>query len=134
MRRLFCALTLLTVSSLAVADDKPAVKEIDTKDFKLAVDRDGKPTAPTEIKTADELAKNAALKEAAEAIKKHVNFEKEKLVLFAWGGSGGDRITADAKNPGTFNYSPGFTRDYRLHVKLFVVPKDAVVKVVTVRQ
>lgn len=133
MRNLLCAVAILLVGSAAMADDKPAVKEIDTKDFKIMAPRDGKATAPTEIKTADELAKNAMLKEAAEAIQKHVNFQKEKLVLFAWWGSGQDRITSDDKSPGTFIYTLGFTRDYRMHVKLFVVPKDAAVKVVMAR-
>jgi hypothetical protein len=59
-----------------------------------------------------------------------VNFEKEKLVLFAWGGSGGDKITPDAKTAGTFALTRGLTRDFRMHLHLFVVPKDAEVKVV----
>lgn len=133
MRSLLYAVAILLVGSAAKADDKPAVKEIDTKDFKIMAPRDGKATAPTEIKTADELAKNAILKDVTEAIQKHVNFKKEKLVLFAWWGSGQDRITPDDKNLGTFIYTLGFTRDYRMHVKLFVVPKDTAVKVLTAR-
>jgi hypothetical protein len=122
---------LFVVAPLFAADDKPAVKEIPTKDLKVAFLKGGNATKPTEIKTADELAKSAALKDAADAIKKQVNFEKEKLVLFSWGGSGRDKITADEKAPGTFKLTRGLTRDYRMHIHLFVVPKDAVVKVVT---
>lgn len=113
------------------AEDKPAVKEIPTKDLKIKFPERGKATEPSEIKTADELAKSEALKDAADAIKKQVNFEKEKLVFFAWGGSGGDKIAADEKTAGTFNLTRGLTRDFRMHTKLFVVPKDAAVKVVT---
>ena len=105
------------------AEDKPTAKEIPTKDLKLKFPESGKPTAPTEIKTADDLTKNASLKDAVDAIKKEVNFEKEKLVFFAWGGSGGDKITPDAKTAGTFTLTRGLTRDFRMHLHLFVVPR-----------
>jgi hypothetical protein len=129
--RLAAVIVAALFAAPVFAEDKPAVKEIPTKDLKITFPRGGKPTEPTEIKTADELAKSAALKDAADDIKKQVNFEKEKLVVFAWGGSGGDRIVADEKTAGTFNLTRGLTRDFRMHTKLFVVPKDAAVKVVT---
>jgi hypothetical protein len=124
-----CAMALvLAFGASASADDK--VKEIDLKDLKVKFVEGGKATAPAEIKTADDLKKNAALKDAAEDIAKKVDFSKEKLVLFWWGGSGGDKIAADAKTAGTFNLTRGLTRDFRMHVHLFAVPKDAEVKVV----
>ncbi len=75
------------------------------------------------------------LKDASDAIKKHVDFAKEKLVVFMWQGSGGDKLaadlkTADKKTTATFTLTPGLTLDLRQHTKLFVVPKDAEVKVV----
>jgi hypothetical protein len=124
--------TLIVAAFLAapvLAEDKPAVKEIPVKDLKIGFNEKGKATAPTEIKTADELGKNEFLKGAADDIKKHVNFDKEKLVFFSWGGSGGDKITPDEKTAGTFKLTRGLTRDYRMHTHLFVVPKDAAVKV-----
>jgi hypothetical protein len=114
----------------ALADDAPSVKEIPTKDLKLAFPEGTKATEPTTIKSADELAKSPALKDAADVIKKEVNFEKEKLLFFAWAGSGGDKLTPDAKTAGTFALTRGRTRDLRRHMHLFVVPKDAEVKVV----
>jgi hypothetical protein len=92
--------------------------------------RGGKATEPTAIKSADDLAKSPALKDSADAIKKEVDFDTQKLVFFAWSGSGGDKIAPDAKTAGTFTYTAGLTRDLRPHVHLFVVPKDAEVKVV----
>ena len=132
-----CAmLVAVFVGSLAVvADEKPAVKEIDTKDMKLAFPRGGKQDTPTTITSAEDLAKNAVTKDAADDIKKKIDFAKEKLVVFAWGGSGGDKIaadlkTADKKSTAEFSLTRGLTRDFRMHIHLYVVPKDAEVKVV----
>jgi hypothetical protein len=126
-------LTLFLAAAAFAADDKPAVKEIPTKGLKIAFPKGGKPTEPTEIKTTDELAKSATLKDAADEIKKQVNFDKEKLVFFACGGSGRDKITPDEKTAGTFTLTRGLTRDYRMHTKLFVVPKETAVKIVTAK-
>ncbi len=127
---------VLLALPLFAADEKPAVKEIATKDLKVKAPEGGKPTARTEIKTADDLAKSPVLKGAADDIKKSVDFAKEKLVLFAWSGSGGDRIAGAAGKDGKtaeFTYTGGLTFDLRQHVKLFVVPKDAEVKVTTAK-
>lgn len=124
-----CAMALvLAFGATASADDK--VKEIDLKDLKVKFVEGGKADKPAEIKTADDLKKNEALKDAADEIAKKVDFSKEKLVLFWWGGSGGDKLVPDAKTAGTFNLTRGLTRDFRMHVHLFAVPKDAAVKVV----
>ncbi|MFM8274937.1 MAG: hypothetical protein ACKODX_21760 [Gemmata sp.] len=117
-----------------LADEKAAVKEIPTKDLKLKVPDNSRPTAPAEVKTADELAKCPACAGEAEALKKLVNFEKEKLLVFAWAGSGQDVVavtgtTKDGKTVVAVAYTPGRTRDLRQHVKLFAVPKDATVEV-----
>jgi hypothetical protein len=139
MKCLMCTAAVLCAALLAVpvrAEDKPALKEIPTKDLKVAHPKDGKVTAPTVIKTAEELEKSPVLKDAADAVKKHVDFAKEKLVVFAWGGSGGDRLAATLKADGKtaeFSYTPGLTLDLHMHAKLFVVPKDAEVKVTMVR-
>src|SRR5262245_17386622 len=125
---------LFLVLPAFAADDKPAVKEIPTKDLKIAFPKGGKASEPTEIKTADDLAKSPVLKDAADDIKKQVNFEKEKLVLFAWSGSGQDKIKPVENNTGAFIYSLGLTRDLRMHTHLFVVPKDAEVKVTVAKK
>ena len=43
----------------------------------------------------------------------------------------GELKTADKKTTAPFTYTRGLTRDLRRHVRLFVVPKDAEVKVET---
>jgi hypothetical protein len=131
-----CAiLAVLFVGSLAAAaDEKPAVKELSAKDLKLNFPRGGKATAPATVASAEDLAKNDVVKDAADDIKKQVDFAKEKLVVFAWGGSGQDKLaadlkTADKKTTALFSYTRGLTRDFRMHTHLYVVPKDAEVKV-----
>lgn len=132
MRSAILAVMILAAPTLA-ADDKSVVKELPTKELKVTPARGGKATEPTEIKSADDLAKNPTLKDAADDVKKLVNFEKEKLLVFAWAGSGQDKVavtgeTKDGKTAVTVTYTPGLTRDLRQHVKLFVVPKDAEIK------
>ena len=129
-----CAIVVaLMIPALAAAEEKKVVKEIPTKDLKLKVPEGGKAGVPAEVKSAEELAKCPVCGDEAEAIKKQVDFSKEKLLVFAWSGSGQDKVdvtgeTKDGKTALTVAYTPGKTRDLRRHVKLFVVPKDAVVK------
>jgi hypothetical protein len=136
MRIAIVAVLFVALPALA-ADDKPEVREIPTKDLKITFpDKPGGVTNPETIATAEALAKSPVLKNAADELKKKVDFDKEKLLLFTWQGSGGDKLagalaTADKKTLATFTYTPGLTRDLRQHVKLFAVPKDAEVKVVT---
>jgi hypothetical protein len=131
-----CAIFAMLVVSSAVgaADKSEPLTALDLKDIATVQPKQGDATKPTEIKTAEELAKSPLFGAgAAEKLKKHVNFEKEKLVVFAWSGSGQDSIagataTADKKLVAEFTYTPGKTRDLRQHFKAFVVPKDAEVK------
>jgi hypothetical protein len=129
-------LAAFVVGSLAFADDekkdkdKPTVKEIATKDLKVTFPKMGKVTEPATIKTAEELKKNPVVGAASEAIAKQVDFEKQNLLVFAWAGSGQDKVTAsigadsDKKSIVYVEYLPGKTRDLRQHVRLFTVPKD----------
>jgi hypothetical protein len=141
MRFSFALTVMLVCSALLAADDKdkdkdkPTVKEIATKDLKLNLARGGKATEPTTISSTEELAKNPTVKDAAHDIKKQIDFEKEKLIVFAWSGSGGDKVTASIgadsnKKPIVYvEYIRGLTRDLRMHVRLFIVPKDLKVEV-----
>ncbi len=136
--RIAIVASLFLVLPILAADDKPAVKVIPTKDLKLKFDEKGKVTQPTEIKSADELAKAKVFTDDASrgAVKKQVNFEKEKLVVFVWGGSGGDKLAGELKteakkSTATFKFTGGLTLDYRQHFHLYAVPKDAEVKVIT---
>jgi hypothetical protein len=107
-------------------DDKQAVREL--KDVQL------KPTAkdvnkPTEVKTADEAAKLFD-KDTLEKVKKEVDFGKEKLLCFDWSGSGQDKLAFQVEKDKdaplvVFTFTPGRTRDLRMHSHVFVLPADA---------
>ncbi len=132
MRSAILAAVFLAAPVLA-AEDKPVVKEIPTKDLKLKVPNGGKPTAPVIVASAEELAKCPVCSGEIEAVKKLVDFSKEKLVVFAWAGSGQDKVelTAETKDGKTLlvtSFTPGRTRDLRQHVKLYAVPKGAEIK------
>ena len=133
MRRIFCSVALVLAVPALAADEKPEVRFL--KGVRPAEAANPGPPVPVEIKSAAELEKSRALDAADRAAaKKAVNFDKEKLVLMAWSGSGGDRlapelVTADKKLTAVFKYTAGFTDDLRRHAYAFAVPRDAAVEV-----
>ena len=134
MRITLCAAVIVLATSFAAAEDKAAVREIPPRglvNYNSGVGN-SKINKPVVITSAADLAKNKAfLKTAADAITKQVDFEKEKLVFFFWGSSSLQEIVPDADKPGMFTYTTRFSKSGRFtsRAKLFVVPKDAEVKV-----
>jgi hypothetical protein len=127
-----CAVAMV-LAVPACADNPPDVRALATKDVKFDHSKTGSVPKPVEIKTAEELAKSELFKDndGRDAIKKQVDFSKEKLVVFVWGGSGGDKLAgALIKRGGTaqFTYTAGVTDDLRYHGHVFAVPKDAKVE------
>ena len=126
MRLSTCTLAFaLFVPVVATADDAPKVRPIDTAKLKLAPQRQGKATEPAVLASADDLAKSPVVGKAADELAEVVDFDKEKLVVFAWAGSGQDKVTTEGVKDETasFTYTRGLTRDLRQHVQLFAVPK-----------
>lgn len=124
MRFALAVTVALGILGATIAEEKSVVRELEAPKVK----GEGKATEPKIITSADDLKK--VLPDA----KIEVDFKKEKLVLFTWAGSGGDKVAGagDAKTV-TFTLTRGLTRDLREHVKLFAVPKDAEVKVVAAK-
>lgn len=126
IRLLFTAGVLFTCSATSLAAD--AAKEIDLA--KAGFKATGRPMTtvgkPTEITSAEQLEKTFPMKEVVEAVKKEVDFDKQKLLFFAWSGSGQDKLTIGDTSDGamTFNYRGGLTRELRAHFRLFAIPKD----------
>jgi hypothetical protein len=109
------------------------IHRLDLKGLKTGIPK-GKVTAPTEITTAEQLAKEFPDEEWQTKIKNQVDFTKSKLLYFGWAGSGGDKLGFQTEKTDkglvvTFLYQPGLTRDLRGHVVLFAIPKDATWKV-----
>lgn len=126
------ALTLFLAVPLVLADDKsepkdpnaPKAREITVKGLPTQRGAFGKPEKMT---TEAEMKKVVLDASAQKEISKKVNFKKEYLVLFRWSGSGQDRVsyTTDKNGDVTFAFKRGFTRDLRMHSKLFAIPKSA---------
>src|SRR5262245_45061570 len=122
------------LAPLARADDpskKPdaVVREIDLKGYPAAPPR-GDVHKPVIITTAEELARAFVKPEWQDRVKKQVDFARDKLLFFAWSGSGGDRLMATASKGKdgpviVFHYSAGLTDDVKAHFRLFALPRTA---------
>jgi hypothetical protein len=116
----------------------PEVVELSVKDVKVVRDRSESPPKPVVIASVDDLAKSKLFADDAgrDALAKQIDFTKQKLVLFVWSGSGGDKITAagvrreGAASTAIFTYTRGETDDLRDHAVAFAIPKDYGVKAV----
>jgi len=132
-----CATALLCAAIAVVSACEPAtpaVRELDKKNVKLvAREYDGDNGV---IETPEELAKSKLFEGDAsrDAIKKQVDFEKEKIVVVVWQGSSSSWVTTTVSKDGkkvSFNVvtaNPALA-DYRPHIHAFVVPKDMSVEV-----
>jgi hypothetical protein len=123
------ALTMAWSQPVAVAGDAPAVRELDGKGIKPEL-LSGSVRKPLLLDGPMDLPK-AFPKEPDQArLQREVDWKKHKLLLFAWSGSGGDKLTfklnMGAKGPEiVFFYQAGFTDDLRRHVRLLAIPRDA---------
>ena len=130
-----CAmLAVFAFGPVAFAVEAPEeLKPLDLKGVATVQPKEGDVTKPSEIKSAEELAKSPLFGAgAADKLTKQVDFAKQKLVVFAWSGSGQDKITGEfttGKGPlAQFGYTPGETRDLRQHFVVFAVDKKAEVR------
>jgi hypothetical protein len=134
MKSVVCAVAAVVLAVPAFACEAPPdVKPLLTGDVKFNDAEGGNAPKAVEIKSADELVKSALFADEAGRglIKKQVNFDKEKLVVFVWSGSGQDKLEGElVRRRGTarFTYTVGRTDDLRHHACVFAVPKDAKVE------
>ncbi len=79
------------------------------------------------IQSLDDALKHLS-RASMESIAEKIDFEKEQMLIFAWQGSGQDRIyghTTSGKEATTrFSYTPGNTKDLKTHVMVYSLPKD----------
>ena len=128
---LFVAAPLLLASQDSEPKDTkvPAIKEIDMVKG-LTPGKPGGATKPTKVSNAEELEKLVPAKENRDELLKKVDLKKQYLLVFAWAGSGGDRLSHKLdKNEVTFSYKRGLTRDLRRHLKVYALAKDTKYKV-----
>jgi type III secretion system FlhB-like substrate exporter len=84
--------------------------------------------APVVVRSKPELEKAIDRKEVRDEILKAVKLDQEYLVVFAWSGSGGDRLAFEVVKGAkgaevVFKRRPGLTDDLRAHRKVFAIPK-----------
>ena len=79
---------------------------------------------PLVLKSADDAGKHFG-KDALEALTKQVDFKKQIVLVFAWQGSGGDKleyqILESFPEQVPFSLKPGETDDIRPHVRVFAL-------------
>jgi hypothetical protein len=79
---------------------------------------------PIVIKSQDEAARHFG-KDALEVIAKKVDFQKQIVLVFAWQGSGGDKLVYKVLESFPeqipFSLRPGVTDDLRSHSRVFAL-------------
>jgi hypothetical protein len=110
------------------AESPPVVVEIKPAPFApgLKIGRFGK---PVEIGSAEALKELNLDEQRQKKLQEQVNFDQQTLLVFAWSGSGQDRIQFESNDESpveiVFTRKPGRTRDLRRHVRAFAIPKEA---------
>ena len=132
MKMSICAVVVVLTASFVTAQEKPAVREIPSRDIFNAATA-AKPFPVTEPKVYASFAEINMTRiftaSGKAAIRKQVDFDKEKVVLFFWSWAGGDKIVPVADKPGSFIYSSTGVGKGGFGDKIFVLPKDAEIKV-----
>lgn len=129
MTRLFAAVTTAVVLiAVAPAEDKKAkeaIVEIPNDKADKIETKGGKATAPTAVTTEKELEKAIPDEDTRKRVAKLVDFKEQVLLVFAWEGSGGDKleyvVLESFPEQIRFTLKPGATDDLRKHVKLFAL-------------
>lgn len=127
MRTLLALALAVSIPAAIRADDKDKlVRELELKSPKIGVKKGAQPADAAKITSKAELEQLIADEPTREALAKIVDFEKSYLLIFAWAGSGGDKIAgADEKGEAVFTVTRGKTKDLRQHLRVFAVAKDA---------
>jgi len=117
------SLALLLGGLLSNANAIEPIKEVDVKPT-AAVFEAASRKAPLKITSTDDLAKYFG-EEAVAKIKKSVDFEEQIILVFAWRGSGQDKLNYDVAESFPeqifFRILPGRTRDLRPHTHVFAL-------------
>jgi hypothetical protein len=106
-------------------EQRPLVREIEVKDLgsdDLARELTrGGFDKPIVIESDQELRKVFTDK-TVQRLDRKINVDTQKLLLFAWSGSGGDQLDYRVElNEVMFQFKPGLTKDERRHIELFAL-------------
>lgn len=107
-------------------EKKEIVRQLELKDAKIDPRKDGGVVRPMKITSKEELVSTVKDTDTQDAIAKVVDFDKEYVLIFTWGGSGADKLTAASeKDVVTFTLKRGLTKDLRQHAPVFALAKEA---------
>jgi hypothetical protein len=128
MIRIAAVVLLLGVSIIHAADEKKKPEPV------VAIERDakddfgklgGKVAEPTVVTTEKELETAIPDETTRNRIAKLIDFKTQTLLIFAWKGSGKDKlgVLVQESEPPTlaFSYERGLTKDLRSHVYLYAI-------------
>lgn len=123
---MFPTVLLLSAFTLGAEDKAKAPYTVVTVE-KIEI-KHGQFKPPTVVTDAEGLAKLFPDEDARAAVAKQVDFKTHTLVIFAWSGSGQDKIDVAVLESSpeqlVFTRKPGLTRDLRTHVKAYSVRND----------
>jgi hypothetical protein len=109
---------------LAAAKAVPPIVAIEGAQPKPTVFDAAKRDAPLVIRSKDKAA-NYFAEDALAALSKQVDFEQQFVLIFAWRGSGQDRLSYAVAESFPeqilFTLTPGRTRDLRPHVYVYAL-------------
>lgn len=132
LRLILSALAVALVATVALSADEKKdsgpVRQIATEKADKIETKGGSATKPTKVTTAEELEMRVPDEATRKRLAQQVDFKSHTLLVFAWQGSGGDKIEyvilESKPEQVEFMVKPGRTKDLRPHVKLFVLPND----------
>lgn len=100
------------------------IEAIQGVQVKATVFRATKGRSPIVVRSRDELAKHISEDQLAK-LQKQVDWQQQQVMIFAWRGSGQDRLEFDVLESFpeqiVFRYLPGRTRDLRPHLYVFAI-------------
>jgi hypothetical protein len=121
-------LTAAALIVLSAACEQPGDKDGVLRELSLTVPYKGPfatATTPTKIASAEEAEKILP----GEPHLKQFNFTQEYILLFAWKGSGQDKLSyriEKGNDPAVvFTFVGGKTKDLRTHIRLYAIAKNA---------
>ncbi len=123
-RKVCLAALVLPFLLIAVASAQEPIVKLGKIRPDMSVFKQSNRTKPLEMRSADEAAKHFS-GEALAKLKEQVDFEKQIVLVFAWRGSGQDKLDYSVAESYPeqifFKYKPGRTRDLRPHVYVFAL-------------
>ena len=121
---LVCTLLSSVVASATLVRQIEPIQNVTGIKPKEAVFLKAGRNMPLVLRKKEDLAKYFTKEDLAQIVAK-VDLKKQKVLVFAWGGSGGDRLSYDVLESFpeqiVFRIKPGRTKDLRQHVHIYAV-------------